>query len=95
MENLTSEIPDVIESHKYDWMHNIECGRLHDCLKSLPARSKDILTLMAFGNKSQKEVAERLGVSSSTLHDWLNVIRKEVGIYLLKNSKKGKDEVFV
>ena len=93
MESFTTEIPEVIERHKFDWMHRIECGKLHECLVNLPSRSKDILTLMAFGNLSQKEVAEHMGIPSSTLHDWLNVIRKEIGTYLIEGMSTGKYEV--
>ena len=90
LDALTAEPAEVGESHKFDWLHRIECERLHKYLANLPEKSKEIVTLLAFGNYSQKEVADWLGISAPSLSNRLSVIKRELGVHLVNSVDAGK-----
>jgi RNA polymerase sigma factor (sigma-70 family) len=53
--------------------HNQELALLTEAIQSLPARCRQILTLRKLYGLSQREIAERLGLSESTVSNQITI----------------------
>lgn len=45
----------------------LECARVHDCLRALPAAQREVIHLVYYAHRTQREIAELLDVPLSTV----------------------------
>lgn len=74
MEHLT--VSDVYFDRGFGWIEEIDSEPLCKALKSLSEVQLEILTEYAFRKNTQKEIAEKLGISQSALSQQMAMIKK-------------------
>ena len=74
MEHLT--VRDVYFDKGFGWIEEIDSGPLCKALKSLSEDQLEILTEYVFRKNTQKEIAEKLGISQSALSQQMATIKK-------------------
>lgn len=74
MEHLT--VSDVYFDKGFGWIEEIDSEPLCKALKSLSEEQLEILTEYVFRKNTQKEIAEKLGISQSALSQQMATIKK-------------------
>lgn len=74
MEHLT--VSDVYFDKGFGWIEEIDSEPLCKALKSLSGVQLEILTEYVFRRNTQKEIAEKLGISQSALSQQMATIKK-------------------
>lgn len=60
-------MPSITDNSRFGWIQEIENEELARQLLSLSETDKEILTLLAFEERSQKEIAEIMGIPYRTV----------------------------
>lgn len=75
--------------HTEEKLLNKEKVRIvHEAIQSLPPKRRDILVQCKLEDKSYKEVAEKMGISVSTVSNQLVSAMKDVKEYIVKNYRE-------
>ena len=67
LEAFSVEMPPITDNSRFGWIQEIENEELARQLLSLSETDKEILTLLAFEERSQKEIAEIMGIPYRTV----------------------------
>ena len=67
LEAFSVEMPSITDNSRFGWIQEIENEELARQLLSLSETDKEILTLLAFEERSQKEIAEIMGIPYRTV----------------------------
>lgn len=67
LDAFSVEMPPIIDNSRFGWIQEIENEGLTRQILSLSEIDKEILTLLAFEDRSQKEIAEITGVPYRTV----------------------------
>jgi RNA polymerase sigma-70 factor (ECF subfamily) len=72
MEGLVNAAPSSVLEERHDVAENVsraqEIEILHEAIRALPARCREIVTLQKIHALSNREIAERLGLSVNTVN---------------------------
>lgn len=63
---------------RYDWIEQLENEKLVDSIRSLKHEQIEILTQFVYEGKTQESIAEKLGITRSSVADRISVIKKKI-----------------
>lgn len=63
---------------RYDWIEQLENEKLVDSIRSLKHEQIEILTQFVYEGKTQESIAEKLGITRSSVADHISVIKKKI-----------------
>lgn len=67
---------------RYGWIEELDSEELVVAVRKLNPEQLEILTLLAFDRKTQREIAEILGISRSSVADRIRVIKNKIKKYV-------------
>lgn len=89
-DQISTSLEDGEGFSRYWWIEQLDTPELAEAIKVLPEKDIELLTMMAFDNMSQQEIAGYFGVNRVTVATWTSKIRKKLSNYIkiLKTTTK-------